>query len=271
MTVSLATPQPPLPLSQGSLNLLTTCPRKFQYTYFDELGLPLAADQQANVAWGSQFHLLMQQRELGLPIDALAATETDLQESLEQLVKAAPALFAPELASFRQSEHRRTLEFAGYLLTVIYDLIILQPQRGQIIDWKTYLQPRDRTFLAQDWQTRLYPYVLAETTTLSPHQISITYWFVRHRDRQSQRLQPQQQTFQYSEQQHEQTRHDLSQLTAQLHQWRSQPAALPKVDLAKGICPSCPFAIRCQRSLAAFAPPSAPPLPNLEAIEEIEL
>ncbi|NJO11979.1 MAG: PD-(D/E)XK nuclease family protein [Leptolyngbyaceae cyanobacterium SL_1_1] len=200
--------QPPLALSQGLLNLLTTCPRKFQYTYFDELGLPIAPEQQASVTWGSQFHLLMQQRELGLPIDSLPAMETDFRESLEALIAVAPDLFMPDLSptdpvTFRQSEHRRTVEFGGYLLTVIYDLLILRSEQGQIIDWKTYLQPCSRLVLAQDWQTRLYPYVLAETTTLAPSQISITYWFVRHRDRQSNCLQPQQLTFAYGDQQHE--------------------------------------------------------------------
>ncbi|WP_346290018.1 PD-(D/E)XK nuclease family protein [Sphaerothrix gracilis] len=258
-----------LVLSQGSLNLLTTCPRKFQYTYFEELGLPISAEQQASITWGNQFHLLMQQRELGLPIAALTA-EPELQESLDQLTKAAPELFVTEPETFRQSEHRRTLEFAGYLLTVIYDLLILQPHRGQIIDWKTYLQPRDRQTLAQDWQTRLYPYVLAETTTLAPSQISITYWFVRHRDRHNQ-LQPQQQTFHYSQQQHEQIRHELDRLTSRLSQWRSQSATLPKVDLAKGICASCPFAIRCRRHWSRLSSSEPLTIPALTEIDEVEL
>ncbi|NJL88129.1 MAG: PD-(D/E)XK nuclease family protein [Leptolyngbyaceae cyanobacterium SM1_1_3] len=275
MTSSPVNAQPPLALSQGLLNLLTTCPRKFQYTYFDELGLPIAPEQQASVTWGSQFHLLMQQRELGLPIDSLPAMETDFRESLEALIAVAPDLFMPDLSptdpvTFRQSEHRRTVEFGGYLLTVIYDLLILRSEQGQIIDWKTYLQPCSRLVLAQDWQTRLYPYVLAETTTLAPSQISITYWFVRHRDRQSNCLQPQQLTFAYGDQQHEQVRQDLSYLTTQLSQWRSQQA-LPKVDLAKGICPRCPFAIRCQRSLSSMISAQSSDLPALAEIEEVAL
>jgi hypothetical protein len=68
-----------LRLSQGQLNLLETCPRKFQHIYLEQLGSPTTPEQQAHQAWGSRFHLLMQQRELGLPIEALMAADDQMQ------------------------------------------------------------------------------------------------------------------------------------------------------------------------------------------------
>ena len=42
--------------------------------------------------WGSRFHLLMQQRELTLPIESLLATDSELDSSLKALIQAAPEL-----------------------------------------------------------------------------------------------------------------------------------------------------------------------------------
>ena len=50
-------------LSQQHLNLLSLCPRKFQYTYLDQLVSPVSPDDEERIAWGNQFHLLMQQHE----------------------------------------------------------------------------------------------------------------------------------------------------------------------------------------------------------------
>jgi hypothetical protein len=50
---------------------------------------------------------------------------------------------------------------------------------AQILDWKTYPKPQNRRWVEQNWQTLLYPYVLAETSDYLPEQISMTYWFVQ--------------------------------------------------------------------------------------------
>ena len=266
---------PLMSLSQGQLTLLSLCPRKFQHTYRDQLGSLTTPEHQARVLWGSRFHLLMQQRELGLPIDLLTAEDSQFEESLSGLLTAAPTVFDPAAqidGAFRQSEHRRTVEFRGYLLTVIYDLLILTVESGRIFDWKTHPQPRDRSALAEDWQTRLYLYVLTETTDLPPEQVSMTYWFVRHRDAQTGELVPQPLRFDYNRLLHDQNRQDLTDLTDQLTVWRQGSVSLPQVDASKGLCPTCPFAIRCQRG----APDNIPEvhqsvLPNLADIQEIVL
>ncbi|NET34280.1 MAG: PD-(D/E)XK nuclease family protein [Cyanothece sp. SIO1E1] len=244
-----------LRLSQGQLNLWAACPRKFQHIYLDQLAVLTPPEQQERLQWGNRFHLLMQQRELGLPVEPLIAADHELQHCLSSLVAMAPEVFtsAPnnEAPMLRQSEHRRTLEFQGYLLTVIYDLVILEPQKGQILDWKTYPRPQNRKQLALNWQTRLYPFLLAETSPLQPEQISMTYWFVRSRAQPSTQAQPQSLSFTYSTALHEQTRQDLSalltQLTAQLQQ-HEMGESLPQVSESAGLCANCHFAIRCQRS-----------------------
>jgi PD-(D/E)XK nuclease superfamily len=224
-------------LAQGQLDLLAYCPRKFQHMVLDQIGTPISPEYQARIEWGNRFHLLMQQRELGLIGDG---SDDPLVQCVHALVNAAPELFVPVL--FRQSEHRRILEFCGWTIATVYDLLILNPNQAQIIDWKTYPQPQDTRRLAQNWQTRLYPFVLAETTDYEPEQISMTYWFVQPD------AAPQRWTLPYTAAQHHQTQKDLSEMLAQLTTWMQDYEAetsLPQVD--ERYCASCPFAVRCQR------------------------
>lgn len=200
-------------LSQGQLNLLETCPPKFQQTYLENLPSFSDPELEEKLAWGSHFHLLMQQRELGLPIDSLLHEEPELANSIQALIETAPEILTQDSNSWRESEHSRTLNFGNYLLTVVYDLLIANDNQAQIIDWKTYLQPPKKNHLARNWQTRLYLYVLAETSEYSPEQISMTYWFVKLPH------QPKNYTFFYSTQQHDLVKHDLSNLLTNLDLW----------------------------------------------------
>ncbi|MEM1256176.1 MAG: PD-(D/E)XK nuclease family protein [Cyanobacteria bacterium P01_H01_bin.21] len=255
---------PVLSLSQTHLTLLETCSRRFQYIFDQALAVPPKREGQEAALWGSQFHLLMQQQALGLPIDMMAAANGDMTSKIDALRAIAPHLFQPQLnEQLRQSEHQRSLAFNGYVFTVIYDLVVLTEQTGLIVDWKTYLKPPPRARLAQDWQTRLYLYVLTETTDLAPEQVTMVYWFVRNRNEQGDDLPPSDYGFTYSLQQHDQTRAELLRLTERLTELR-QRGEFPKTNTVDR-CLYCPFQIRCQRLLEPHLPI------NLDEIEEISL
>ncbi|MFK8183124.1 MAG: PD-(D/E)XK nuclease family protein [Phormidesmis sp.] len=297
-----------LPLSQGHLTRLSTCPRKFKYVFFDALSSPSSYEQAAKTQWGSQFHLLMQQRALALPVEVMSAADEEMTRRLSALASAAPEVFeylsaisnAADLGDdlavsghdvFAQSEQRRTLAFNDYLLTVIYDLVVETPDSGQIFDWKTHQQPPRKEWLQTDWQTRLYLYVLCETTELAPEQISMTYCFVRlgseaeavtngdSKSRNSKNgegkapidasaeanslpanSRPSFYRFGYSAAQHQKTKQDLQQLTDKLTQGIAclntpqSEVAFPKVERAKGLCDACSFNIRCDRASSAISP-----------------
>lgn len=251
MNNKLEIKDPPLRLSQGQLNLLETCPPKFQQVYLEQLISPLSPEEQEKQMWGSQFHLLMQQRELGLPIDSLLQSDRQLQNSLNALVKAVPEIFAFSSETCREAEHYRTLDFQGYLLTVVYDLLIANSYQAQILDWKTYLQPANPVKLSRDWQTRLYLYILAETSDYSPEQISLTYWFVKLPQK------PQSLTFKYDRQKHESTRQDLTRLLTQLDRWLCtylhQGIALPHRINCQESCPYYQSLLNHQKLSAATA------------------
>lgn len=201
-----------LKLSQSHLNLLSLCPAKFQQVYLDCLGSIPDPKQQESMQWGSRFHLLMQQRELALPIEALLESDRGLDTSVKDLVEAVPELLKPQPNLWREAEHCRTLGYGDFVLTVIYDLLVASKDKAVIFDWKTYRQPQKRNHLANNWQTRLYLYTLVETSEYLPEQIQMTYWFVRSGK-------PKSLTFNYNQTLHQQTEADLSDLTTKLETW----------------------------------------------------
>ncbi|WP_267383915.1 PD-(D/E)XK nuclease family protein [Cyanobacterium sp. uoEpiScrs1] len=203
-------------LSQSHLNLLDTCPPQFQRVYLEQLGTPLSPEKQEKLSWGNQFHQLMQQYELGLSVDLLVAKDKQMQNSLNALINAVPSLRNPSQNSWKEAEHSRTLKFKGYLLTVIYDLLIAKPEKAEILDWKTYLKPENPQKLANNWQTRLYLYILVETSDYLPEQISITYWFVKLPS------QPQSLTFFYDKDKHKQNHEDLKVLLNKFENWLNE-------------------------------------------------
>jgi hypothetical protein len=233
------------------------------------LGTPVSPEQQERLAWGSRFHLLMQQRELGLPVESLVEEDAQLHHWVTALVNAASDVLTPDPRTFRESEHCRTLNFQGYLLTVVYDLLIEDDNKAQILDWKTYPLPKNRQWLVQDWQTRLYPYVLTETSNYLPEQISMTYWFVKSLPR------PQSLKFTYSNAQHEKTRQDLTKLLTQLTGWlqryQNDGIDFPQVTASVGRCGDCGFAVRCQRISESSTSTTRDLLPNLADIQEVSL
>ena len=234
-----------LRLSQRHLKVLETCPRQFEHLYLDRLSSPMSPAQQVKTQLGSDFHLLMQQRELGLPIEPVLARSPQLAGWMQAILTAAPELFQTNSQTWRESEHRRTLSIDNYLFTVIYDLVILQPDRANIIDWKTYPLPKYKKDLDRDWQTRLYMYLLAETSKYLPKQITFTYWFIQSSP------QPKSVQIAYTLKQHHQTQADLlvllNKLTKYLDAYQTDREPLPQVELSMGICQQCNFTSRCER------------------------
>jgi len=263
--------KPLIHLSQSQLQILEACPRKFQHRYLEQLSPPPPPLEQDRLTWGSNFHLIMQQRELGLPVEPLIAEDEAMSNALAALLIAAPELFATLPQTVRSPEHPLTWELQGYLFTAIYDLFIANPSTVQIIDWKTYQKPQTSQFLVQQWQTKLYLYLLAATGRYSPEQISMTYWFVRTTP-------PQQVTIAYSQQLHQEIHQELSDLLEDLdtylEQYQSQGLGFSQVSPTAGLCLGCSFAARCgrgDRSQIDIIQTNLTDLTDLDAIAEVAL
>jgi len=231
-------------LSQNHLNILSTCARKFQYTYLEQLTSPCLF-QKSNLTLGNRFHQFMQQRELGLPTEGILAGDEALRKSFQALSKAAPAIVHPQPNTWRQAEHRRTFLKGKFLLTGIYDLLILSAEEALIIDWKTYPQPPDFKKLENNWQTRLYLYLLAKTSSYAPEKMKFIYWFINVPN------QPTSLTFEYNQEKHETTEKELTELLETLNHhyrnYREKEQPFPQVEESKGYCQNCPFQLPCGR------------------------
>jgi hypothetical protein len=264
-------------LSQGQLNLLERCPRQFQHTYLQQLNSPLNPEYQEGQTLGSRFHRLMQQQTMGLPIESFLQEDAQLQSWMTAFADAAPEILTDANSeTFRDSEHYRTLQVQDYLLTVIYDLLIADNSKAQILDWKTSPKPPNKRNLEKNWQTRLYLYVLAETSEYPPENISMTYWFVQSEGK------PQSIKFSYNTAAHEQTTKKLWELLSKLTNWLEryqQGEEFPQVALWKKACEYCQFAIRCDRTqtstdIISAANPTSNidnTLVNLATIQEVSL
>jgi hypothetical protein len=263
----IVTSTPLLRLSQGQLNLLATCPRKFQHSYLEQLSSPNNPEQEEHLTLGSRFHLLMQQREIGLPIDDILLADPQLQTWMSAFTDAAAEILTKDHNQiFRESEHYRTLQIKDYLITVIYDLLIADNEKAQILDWKTYAQKPHKSSLAKNWQTRLYMYVLAETSEYLPENISMTYWFVQTKSK------PQNIQFNYDTKQHQKTTQDLDKLLNNLTLWLEKyqlgGQEFPQISEYK-TCEYCQYNTRCDRLQINQSEIITPSL--LENIQEVSL
>ena len=238
-------------ISQGHLNVWETCQRKYQYSFLEELSLPEADLQhKKNLLLGANFHLLMQQKELGLDVFDLASSEAKLQSWLTAFDNQPPQMIDGD----RLCEHRRTLEVTlennletslhhsdnqnfgqGYfVLTAIYDFLILGDRQAQILDWKTHQVAIAEDKLKLNWQTRLYLYLLAKTTNYAPEQLSMTYWFANTAKSV---------IISYTQAEHDRTEKRLRQILTEI----AQSQEYSKLELHNSTCKNCEFRDRCDR------------------------
>jgi len=271
-------------ISQGHLNIWENCRRKYQYTFLEELSLPDAdLELKRKLLLGSNFHLLMQQKELGLDVSALASSDANLQSWLAAFENQPPEMIVGD----RLCEHRRTLEISlemslhhkenndrgqeYFVLTAIYDFLILGDRQAQILDWKTHQRAIAREKLEHNWQTRLYLYLLAKTSNYAPEQLSMTYWFANTADSV---------IISYSQLQHDQTEKRLteilSDLSQSLYEWQLYGLDHPQRQPDGDVCMYCEFRDRCDRGnvLPNLAAPVGFPKPqnsilNIADIPEI--
>ncbi|CAN1212655.1 PD-(D/E)XK endonuclease-like domain-containing protein [Tumidithrix helvetica PCC 7403] len=234
-------------VSQGHLNVWSTCQRKFQHLFIDGLNLS-ATEQQDKRLLGERFHLLMQQRELGLDVTELADSDPQLQKWLLTFSTEPPTTIAGD----RLCEHRRTLELniqdraqdRCYVLAAIYDLLILGDCTAQILDWKTHARPLSFATLQANWQTRLYLYILANTSDYLPEQLSMTYWFANTAKSVA---------IAYDSHQHQQTHQDLLHILSDMSKvildvtTTTTQLYFEQLPLGSDECMRCEFAYRCQR------------------------
>ncbi len=177
-------------LSQSSLQDFADCPRRFQLRHVERRAWPALESQPAleheqHMQRGAQFHRLVQQFFLGVPIDALsrqADADPDLARWWGAFLEHAPAMTS---APRREAEFSLSAPLGAYRLMAKFDLLALHDGgQVQIFDWKTTVRKPRRDWLADRLQTRVYPYLLARAGAslyggepIAPQHIEMIYWF----------------------------------------------------------------------------------------------
>jgi hypothetical protein len=258
-----------LTLSQSHFRVWDTCARQFQYMFLAKVVVPLPIDPQNSLELGSQFHLLVQQKGLGLEVQAMADSNPKLGQWLNAFGDFAPTKNFLESASgdrFSQnptkllpslylSEHRRTLaippdlayqnpnqspnqeasQAIEFAIAAVFDLLILEDRQAQILDWKTHQRTVAAEILGDHWQTRLYLYILTETGHYQPEQISMTYWFA---NTEATVVIP------YGAALHQRTYQDILVRVAEISQALSVQS-FPRLAIGSPICERCNFYEYC--------------------------
>ncbi|RME43791.1 MAG: PD-(D/E)XK nuclease family protein [Caldilineae bacterium] len=180
--------------TQSNLHDYLTCPRRFELRYLRHLNWPAVEtapvqEAERRMQLGSDFHRLVHQHALGLPVAGLTAAAAEQSPALaamwhNYLAHRPPELAAPGVRLFPEVTLSTTL--AGYRLTARYDLLAFlpgEPPRALIVDWKTNARRPPSAALRAHIQSRVYPFVLAMSggaLTGDPpdaDHITLRYWF----------------------------------------------------------------------------------------------
>jgi RecB family exonuclease len=174
--------------SQASLQDFTDCKRRFYYRYIEHLSWPAlesepAIENERFMQQGAAFHQLVHQYILGIPEDRLAAiAEAEgFSEWWTNFIIQIP--FDKKDQLFPESGLTTVID--QIRLQAKFDLVVNQKDgKFTIFDWKTSRKRPTRDRMLSRLQSKVYPYVLAQSgrninqgQDITPGQITMIYWY----------------------------------------------------------------------------------------------
>lgn len=241
---------PQFQFSQSSLQDYVDCARRFELRYLMQLKYPAVEaepvdEHERHMQMGDEFHRLVHQHLIGVPVDRLtyAVKDETLSKWWENYLQYSLKNFP---AGERYPELKLFTTIAGHRLMAKYDLLELyRGEKFLIVDWKTSHYRTKRDILSRRLQTIIYRYVLVEAgkqfnggTPIQPEQVEMIYWFPEY---------PQQpEKFSYDTEQHNHVRTYLVRLIEGINA-KSEFELTP--DLRH--CRYCKYRSLCRRGIAA--------------------
>lgn len=144
--------------------------------YSSEIISPASASAKC---LGEQFHLIMQQSLMGMPIDSLLNNHSQLKQWFSGLQFLAPEIWCEEANTGKSYSHQVDYFYGDVILTSTFDLLISNSEQLEIVNWTT-----DTHFSLTDiqwqWRTDLDLFLMAQTDTYLPEEIQLNYWLLNH-------------------------------------------------------------------------------------------
>ena len=272
----------PFAFSQSSLQDYVDCNRRFQLRYMEQLQWPAVEtapllENERHQLEGQQFHRLLQQYLLGLPVDKLThmANNSGSQNLARWWDNFISARLTGNLADLDgqalHAEQSLSAPVGSHRAIAKYDLIAIRDGQATIYDWKTnHRRPRDEQMQAR-YQTLVYMNLLVRAGTslnggqpFQPEQIKMVYWYADFPSEPA--------SFHLDSPQHARAWQSLTELASEISARQSFPLT---GDEQK--CGFCLYRSYCERGTSAAQdedPFESSPANhwdvNLEQIQEIE-
>lgn len=169
--------------TQTALRTYRECPYRFRLRYLEGVPWPAAPGDPAlerAAELGRRFHELARQHYLGLEVGEQVRFAGEPLASWWQALHERP----PELAGCNRCypEAALSIPVGAFRLSARYDLLAIGEAEACIVDWKTGELP-PAAALAEELQTRVYLYVLAEGGAayhggkpFAPEALRLIYW-----------------------------------------------------------------------------------------------
>ncbi len=252
--------QPGFTFTQTALRTYQECPYRFYLRYLAKVPWPAWPAEAATAAAlerGRRFHELARQHFLGLEAGEQARAAGGDLATWWTALQTAP----PDLAAWprRLPEAGLSVPLGEYRLAARYDLLAMGEESALIVDWKTGRPLPAAAALAQDTQTRVYLYVLAEGSAvyagrpLAPDALALLYWHPAG---------PTQVRLPYSQARHRADGGFLGALVQEIAARRPQEMARTTDECA---CRQCAYAPLCGREGRAAGEWEAEEEPAVEA------
>jgi hypothetical protein len=183
--------------TQSSLQDYYDCKKRFFLRYLLNVTWPAVQSEpvlenELHIRRGEQFHHLVHQYLMGVPVDLLTAScGADDDAHLSIWWQSFIRIFAAQQVGKRHAEYTLFTPLSGYRLSARYDLVMLTQDKQLVIyDWKTSLTRPRQAWLTKRLQTRIYPFILVgageninQGKPVRPEQVSMIFWFPQFPDR----------------------------------------------------------------------------------------
>jgi len=178
--------------SAHSLQAYVDCARRYELSYLEELKWPAVESEpllqsERHMVDGRRFHEMVHRDVLGVEVPLPdSAKDPDISRWWNNYMVQRPA----NVDGKRFAEKTLVGSVATMEVTMVAtcDLIVISEgesgRRARIFDWKTWRRRHTREWLLDRLQTRIYPYLLVQSSAtlaggkpLTPDEVEMVYWY----------------------------------------------------------------------------------------------